>query len=387
MENQRIPEPKTIAEKLNLTINPFDVTFEPLAGSTLTNLIRLLSQNRFKISLIGFPRAFYSILLCLIISPLNIVERVRFHKKINQTTVVHPPIFIVGHWRSGTTYLHNALSKDPQFAYPTTLQTVAPAIFMGFENLIKPIVVGSLPETRPQDNIKLGADLPQEEEYAIGNLSPYSFYHGWCFPKNMDFYNKFVFMDEIPNFMIDEWKNVYMHFIKKITLYFNNKQLLLKNPPNTGRIKLLLELFPDAKFIHIYRNPYHVYMSMKRNIEKEMTLYTLQHPDDKEKIIENMIKTYRKMFVKYFKEKTMIPNGNLVEVQYEDFVSNPLDTVKFIYEQLNLTGFKDAKPYIKKYVDTQKNVKAFSYEIDGDSKKMIYKNLNFTINFWGYKNE
>jgi len=376
--------PKKIADKMNLSVNPFDFTFEPLAGSTLTNLIRLFSQNKFKISMIGYPRALYSTVMALVISPLNLIERIRFHKKIEETEVTKPPIFIIGHWRSGTTYLHNVISQDPQFSYPTTFQTVTPALFMGFENLIKPVVSSSLPETRPQDNIKLGADLPQEEEYALGNLSPYSFYHGWCFPKNMDFYYKYVFMDEVPDFMVDEFKKVYMHLIKKLTLYYNGRQLLLKNPPNTGRIKLLLEMFPNAKFIHIYRNPYDVYMSMSRNIEKEMTLYTLQKPGEKEDIIRRMIETYQKMFKKYFKERTLIPDGNLVEVQYEDFVKNPLKTAKYIYEKLNIAGFEKAKPFIKDYTDSQKKVKARNYDIDNELKKHIYRHLNFTIDFWGY---
>jgi len=124
--------PKKIADKMNLSVNPFDFTFEPLAGSTLTNLIRLFSQNKFKISMIGYPRALYSTVMALVISPLNLIERIRFHKKIEETEVTKPPIFIIGHWRSGTTYLHNVISQDPQFSYPTTFQTVTPALFMGF---------------------------------------------------------------------------------------------------------------------------------------------------------------------------------------------------------------------------------------------------------------
>ena len=191
-------------------------------------------------------------------------------------------------------------------------------------------------------------------------------------------------MDEVPDFMVDEFKKVYMHLIKKLTLYYNGRQLLLKNPPNTGRIKLLLEMFPNAKFIHIYRNPYDVYMSMSRNIEKEMTLYTLQKPGEKEDIIRRMIETYQKMFKKYFKERTLIPDGNLVEVQYEDFVKNPLKTAKYIYEKLNIAGFEKAKPFIKDYTDSQKKVKARNYDIDNELKKHIYRHLNFTIDFWGY---
>ena len=152
------------------------------------------------------PRLFYSISMSLALSPLNIYEWKCYDKKIKEITIEKPPIFIIGHWRTGTTYLHNLLSQDNQFGYPTTFQTVAPGLFIGSEKLIKPIVVSSLPAKRPQDDVDLGADFPSEEEYAIGNLSPYSFYHGWCFPKNMEFYNKFVYYTGSP---LSFWSSCY----------------------------------------------------------------------------------------------------------------------------------------------------------------------------------
>ena len=85
-------------------INPLNVTFEPLAGSTFTNLLRLFAQNRFKIGLIGMPRAMYSTVLSLALSPLSVYEKLTCDKKINKTKLEKPPIFILGHWRSGTTY-------------------------------------------------------------------------------------------------------------------------------------------------------------------------------------------------------------------------------------------------------------------------------------------
>ena len=202
----------------NLKINPLDVSFEPLAGSTLTNLLRLLAQNRFKIDPIGFPRLVYSFFLSTALSPLNLYEKIRFDKKIKKVKISKPPVFIIGHWRSGTTYLHNLMAQDKNFLYPTTFQTITPGLFLGSEKLIKPIVKSSLPPKRPQDDVDLDVNYPNEEEYALGNLSPYSFYNGWCFPKNMDYYNKCVLMDEVSKETTEKWKNIYLYFLKKICL-------------------------------------------------------------------------------------------------------------------------------------------------------------------------
>lgn len=368
----------------NFSIDPLDVSFEPLAGSKLSNLLRLLAENRFRISLIGFPRIVYSAFMSSVLAPLDFYEKNWFKRKAEQINIKKHPIFILGHWRTGTTYLHNLLSQDSQFGYPTTFQTVTPAVCLKFEKIIKPIVESSLPETRPQDNVKIGADLPQEEEYAIGNLSPYSFYNGWCFPKNMERYNNYVDMRNVSLDSIEEFKKIYLYFLKKVSLYHNGKRLLLKNPSNTARIKLLLEMFPESKFVHIHRNPYHVFLSMKRNIEKEMTLYCVQKPFNWEKIEQSMVDMYKRMYLKYFEEKKLIPKENFVEIKYESFIEDPLCELEKIYKEFDLGDFSKVESVFKKYIESQGSVKTSSYEIDGDLKKKIYNYFHETIDLWGY---
>ncbi len=367
-----------------IKIDPFNVTFTPLPGSTLTNLLRLLVQNRFKTGFIGMPRMLYSIAMSAVLSPLGILEKIRFDKKIKHTTIEKPPVFIVGHWRSGTTYLHNLMSQNPHFAYPKTFQTLTPAIFLGFEKLIKPIVKASLPPTRPEDNVPLGADLPQEEEYAMGNLCPYSFYNGWCFPQKMEFYHQFVCMENVPRSAIEEWTRVYLYYIKKIAFSNEGRQLVLKNPANTARIKLLLEMFPNAKFIHIYRNPYHVFLSMKRDIESEMPLYCVQQPKY-DGLEQEMAGLYSRMFEKYFKEKSLIPEGNLVEVRYEEFLADPLSKIERVHNELKLPGFEEHKDTFASYIALQSKIKPHVYRFDESLKEKIYSYWKSTIDKWGYE--
>ena len=367
-----------------MEIDPFEINFTPLPGSTFTNLLRLFAQNHFRVDAIGIPRALYSLFLSGVMSPLNVWEKIRFDKKVKNTPIEKHPLFIIGHWRSGTTYLHNLLSQNRNFAYPTTFQTVVPAIFIRFEKLIKPIVEASLPPTRPEDNVPLGADLPQEEEYAMGNLCPYSFYNGWCFPRKMEFYYRFVCMEDVSERVINEWKRVYLYYLKKIAFLNPGKQLLLKNPANTGRIKLLLEMFPDAKFIHIYRNPYHVFMSMKRDIEAEMSLYCIQKPKDDETIEREMAKLYLQMMKKYFREKELIPEGDITEVRYEDFISHPFEEIKRIHEELSIPGFEEHKEIFKEYIASQSKIKPHVYKFDEELKEKIYNYWSYTIDKWGY---
>ena len=139
--------------------NVFDVVYEPLAGSNFINLLHLLVQNRFRVSIRYMPRMLYATTLSSIIAPFRIVERLKFGKAIQQTEIKDSPIFIIGHWRSGTTYLHNLLSLDKNLGYCSTFCSVIPGAFIVGEKMFKPVVTASIPEKRPMDDVAMGACL------------------------------------------------------------------------------------------------------------------------------------------------------------------------------------------------------------------------------------
>ena len=361
------------------------ITKTPLPGYNLKNLMVLLAQNHFKISPRYFNRIVYTLILSSIIAPFRIKEQVKFDKKIKNTKIKHHPIFIIGHWRSGTTYLHNVLSLDKKLGYFTTFHAYLPGVFLGSEKLFKPIVSSSVPDKRPMDEVPMHADFPQEDQYAVGAFSPYSYYHGWCFPKNMDFYNNYVLMDNVSQNTIDKWKEIYMYLLKKATLYNKNKRLVLKNQDNTSKINLLIDMFPNAKFILIQRNPYQLYYSMMKFMRIVIPLYCVQTPPKIEIIEKSMMDFYSKMFRKYLDQKKLIPKGNLIEIKYEDFLKTPLKTLKKIYDDLSLTDFKESEESFKNYIETQKNIKHQTYEIRDDIRKKIDKKWGFVIEEFGYK--
>ncbi len=356
----------------------------PLPGYILPNFLFLLSQNKFKIDIQYFPRAIYSLTLCTIMLPFCIKERIQFDKQIQQTEITHPPLFIIGHWRSGTTYLHNVLAQDKNLGFLTTFQAYLPGVFLGSEKMFKPLVSASIPKKRPMDDVLMDAEYPQEDQYAIGAFSPYSYYHGWCFPKNMEFYNTSVCMDDASKETIDDWKRYYLYILKKITLYRHGKRLVLKNQDNTGKIRILLEMFPDAKFIFLYRNPYDLYFSMTKFIRIALPRFCIQKPPMYEIVEESMFNLYRQMTQKYIRERELIPKGNLIEVRYEDFVSQPSREIQRIYETLHLDGFQDAEPSFDTYIHTQMVIKKDQYSMNDELKQKIEDNWGFAINEFGY---
>ncbi len=190
------------------------------------------------------------------LTPFRFIEYLIFNRKIKRATITKPPIFIIGHWRNGTTYLHNLMTVDKQFAYFNMFEMVYPHIFLGFERLFKPFFTLTLPKKRPMDNVLINFDTPQEEENGIANLCSLSINIACVFPNNRDRYLKYGNFKKVSEKEIKIWKLTYLKYLKKLSIKNMGKQLLIKSPANTFRIALLHDLFPEAKFIHIKRDPY-----------------------------------------------------------------------------------------------------------------------------------
>ncbi|MGH7999739.1 MAG: sulfotransferase family protein [Brasilonema sp.] len=361
------------------------VTLRPLAGLSFINWMKLLINNG------GVDNRYIKIaiivsFLSFLFIPIRIFEKVKFSKKLEDLKIKHSPIFIIGHWRSGTTYLHNIMIQDEQLGYVSTAQVYFPEMFLtvAHKKVWTNIVNMFMPEKRPMDNVKLSSNSPQEEEFAIVNILPYSLYSGLFFPRNCrKYFRKYVLFDGVSQDIKNAWQKVYLNILKKATFRFKGKRLVLKNPPNTGRIEILLKMFPDAKFIHIYRNPYLVYSSTKHLYKKLLPELAFQDISEDE-IEAIVIEFYQQLMQKFFSDKHLIPPENLIEIKYEDFVGDELTELKRVYEQLNLPGFQEAEESFKKYIESQKDYTKNQFFLDEETIDKVYNAWKFTIEKWQY---
>ena len=356
---------------------------QPLAGTTFLNWIKVLLENKLHISIRYIPRAIYVTLLIIFTTPLRYTEKKRYDEEIKNIKIKQP-IFIIGHWRSGTTFLHYLLGQDNNFAYASTMETLDPNIFLAYEKTLNKIVSNSLPSKRPMDNLEMKSSLPYEEEYAIANLSPYSFYHAWYFPKKIDnYFKKYVLFENVSENVISNWKKNYIYFLKKIAYKNKEKQIILKSLVNTAKIKNILEMFPDAKFIHLCRNPIPLYYSTWRLYENILPIFSFQNVD-KEKLDKSIIDIYKKLYKKYFEEKKLIPKENLIEIKYEEFIKDPVEILEKIYKKFNIKNFEKAKPLFESYTKKHVNYERNHYKIEEKTKEKIFKEWEFAFKKFDY---
>ena len=327
---------------------------------------------------------FLTKIVCRILSLVAPIQNRRYRKRLAAVPMPQDPVFILGHWRSGTTFVHNVLSCDKHFGYCTTYQTVFPHLMMFGQSFFKKTMAWLMPDKRPTDNMELAVDLPQEEEFALSNMMPYTYYNFWFYPKyEREYCDKYLTFQSINEEELKEWKETFDKLVRISLWNTGGTQFLSKNPPHTGRIRELVKMYPNAKFIYLVRKPYTVFESTRSFFTNTIQPLKLQELSNEE-IEAQILTTYTKLYEQYEADKACIPAGNLVEVKFEDFEADALGMTEQIYRQLNLPGWEEARPAIEQYVGAKRGYKKNKYEYEPRTRELVEKHWPFALEQWGY---
>lgn len=297
-------------------------------------------------------------------SALSGVQNLTHGSAIRDTELVAPPIFIVGHWRSGTTLMHELMSLDPQLAYPTNYDAFVPGHCIVSRWMFKPIMNLLLPSKRPMDNMALGADSPQEDDFALLSLNAPTPYRKIAFPFGTSQEERKLDPDNLSPAEINEIKDCLTYFYKVLTVQYG-KRLVLKSPPHTGRLKLLAECFPGAKFVHMSRHPYKLVPSTNRlwNLLYQLQAFQVGKIDDQQ-MTDYIFKCKDLLYGAYFRDRAEIPEEQLIEVRFEDLVANPISELERVYGQLNLEGLDGIIPKAADYMQQKSGHKTIPHAVD-----------------------
>lgn len=361
----------------------FKFPVSTLVGGNLSNIYSLQKGHRIE------PKYRFKFILTLIVAGIfeifNLTEKLVWRKRIKNHRLKTPPVFIIGFWRSGTTLLHNLMCQDPKAAYTTTYQTVFPNLTLTQSGWLKPLINFFLPADRPFDNVSMDVDFPQEEEFGMMNLQPYTIYKFFIYPKDFDrIIKEDLFTAKLPAKNLARWKRRYSGMIAKAVFNTGGSRYIGKNPCNLTRISLLREMYPDAKFIFIHRNPYNVIESLYRFILSIFPGTQLQDvPADFSR--ETIVMLYEKIMQSYFEERKAIPPSDLIEIRMDDFVKDKSGYLKMIYETFKLDNFSEALPEIEKYLDSNQYSRNESYSPDAETIRLVDQYAPHIVKELGYE--
>lgn len=318
------------------------------------------------------------------LSPLYELNK-RHSRRLCYHNSIAAPLFIIGHWRSGTTYVHNILTQDDRFGYCTTFQTIFPHLMLRGYTPMRQLVRLFMPSSRATDGMPLGVDTPQEEEVALSNMTYLSFYHALSSPQRIAYWReRALLMDGVGGGERAMWRRM-MRELVSTALYVQRKEVFLsKNPPHTARIAEILKLWPDAKFLYLVRNPYTVFESTRNFFGRTICSTTLE-PFDMESLEREILVTYKALIDRYERDKVLVRSGNLFEVRFEDFETDPVAMTEDVYRALSLSGFERVRSRVERYVDSLHGFKKNSYCYDLRSMKLVEQWCADTLRRWNYR--
>lgn len=346
-----------------------------LMGTRFPVLLKMLRRNGFSIC----PKYMFRLLIVfqnsLISSILTLVERKKYSRIIKDTVIAKPPVFIIGHWRTGSTYLHQLLNLDPQFTTPSLVQTIIPDHFLFSTKYYVPIMKRMTPKTRPMDNVKLSPHEPQEDEFALLRMGSESPLEKLFFPVKdryfLDGYKEYVPEGK----KLEVWKQNLLTFYKKIT-FLTGKQIVSKNPCHTMRMSLLADMFPGARFIHIYRHPFSVVPSTIRmwNIVGDENKLKRAWKKPEVTDVVSVVDTYLKHISI---ESKKCGKHQFTEVWFSSLEKKPVKELKRIYSELNLEFSNAFEKEVIKFVASTKDFKKNTYSLTEEDKDVIRMNPTF----------
>jgi hypothetical protein len=346
---------------------------------------RLVVQNRFQIGLRYWWVAAIITIVSLCHTVLSILQECWYGSQIKRTPIKEAPIFIIGHWRTGTTLLHEYLILDERHTYPNTYQCLEPNHFLLTEDFFERWVRFLTPSHRPMDNMKAGWTRPQEDEFALCMLGLPSPYLTIAFPNRPPQHQEYFDLEGLSRRELATWKRTFRLFLQVLT-FKNPKRLVLKSPPHTCRIKVLLEMFPQARFVHIVRDPHVVFPSTLNLWKSLYRKHGMQTPTFAG-LEEYVFTTFTRLYQRLHETQNLVRPNRFYEIRYEDLVDDPIGEMEKLYNHLELGNFDEYVPQLKEYLADNAGYETNCYELTKEQIAEIDHRWGGVLRRYGYERD
>lgn len=316
--------------------------------------------------------------------PFRTAERAFLARKGRRAPPPVDPLFIVGHWRSGTTHLHNLLARAlPEYGIITPLASGLPWELLTLATWLRPLLERALPEDRGVDGVPVEPDSPQEDEIPLASMQLLSPFHAVYFPRRFaEVFDRGVFFDGATHGEIRRWERRVRGFHRKVSIQQGTPRLLVKNPVYTARAGRLLQLWPGARFVHIYRNPWSVYASTVRYYRRLLPGLALQDPRglDLESFV---LERYPRLLDRWYEQSVQVPHARVTEVRFEELERDPPGVLERIRRDLGLSGWSAEGP--RRYLDSVAGYRKHPHSLPPGAIERVGTAWSRYIRRWGYE--
>jgi len=306
----------------------------------------------------------------------------RFARQLREAEVRDDPVFIIGHWRSGTTLLHELMMLDEQFFCPSTYQCFAAGHFLLTESLLTRMLAWMMPAKRPMDNVAAGWDRPQEDEFALMNLGAASPYRRMAFPATASAEPTALDLTTLDTATLAHWQETFRRFLRMLAVR-DARRTVLKSPPHTARMGVLRAMFPRARFLHIVRDPLVVYPSTMR-LWQSLDYVQGMQVDRGDRLEAYVLDTFEVMYRAFERDRATLPAGCLHELKYEELVADPVEKLAEAYEALDLGSFERMRSAVEMQADAMQRYRRNRYTLDDRTRKLVADRWQPFLDRYGY---
>jgi omega-hydroxy-beta-dihydromenaquinone-9 sulfotransferase len=274
------------------------------------------------------------------------------------------------------------MSLDPNLKAPTLFDVAIPDGFLSSYKFYKPVMRFLVSPHRPMDMVKMGIDEPQEDEYAIFRMTGFSPLERLIFPSSDGY-----FLNSCDSFLpvgekLVDWEQSLVLFYKKL-YHLSGKTIVSKNPFNSMRINEIRKIFPGARFIHIYRHPFNVIPSTINMFDIVQKQNCLNNKGAKPTIHE-VAQVFDHVMTVIRRDLSALPEEHYHEIMFEDLESDPVRSLKTLYQSLNLEFSEEYERKVGVYLSEIKDYRKNEFHLSADEKRNISGLLAHHMEYYRY---
>ena len=341
----------------------------------------LLRKHRWR-SVRAWHRLAAWLIVCLALQRTIRLDERLYDDRLGNAGVPDDPVFIVGHWRTGTTLLHNLLALDREsFAYPTNFQCLFPTVCLALSDrgAFARSFGWRLPPTRPLDNMRWDIGTPQEDELVYLPEGGFNYFHeSMIFPRTTPFDPARVLVDSNDG----PTREITARFFRKLR-FLHGRRLVAKSPGHAFRLPTLAALFPKSRYVVIIRRPSDVVLStmhMKSVFRHHASLQG-PHADSVEWTAE-FLGFYASVLRMHL---ARLAPGTHVLVRYEDLVRDPIAAVRAIYRRLDLPYRGRYDRALRAEVESLRHFRTKQYALSPAVREAAEHHCREVSDAWGYE--
>jgi hypothetical protein len=181
---------------------------------------------------------------------------------------------------------------------------------------------------------------------------------------------------------LDRWRDTLRRFLAMLAVA-DPRRPVLKSPPHTARVGVLAEMFPEARFLHVVRDPFAVFgstMKLWRSLDAGQGLQV----DRGERLEQYVFECFEQMYAAFERDRATLAPGRLHEVRYEDLVADPVGQIERAYDALALGEFSAMREALAQEAASRKSYRAGTYKHDPRIVAEIARRWRPFIERYGY---